>query len=195
MRASQVWAYCLMPNHVHIIATPSEAHGLARAMGATHLRYTRVVNRREGWSGFLWQGRFTSFPMDEAHLLAVRPICRAESGAGGTCPRAIDWPWSSVRAHLGGGPDALLAREPLVERLGAQLGGFFDVDVAEEERRRLRTASTSGRPLGGAAWIAALERSTGRRLTAAPRGRPIRALENWDTYDLPAPRTAGGAAD
>jgi putative transposase len=192
----EVWAYCLMPNHVHLIAAPSDPHGLARAMGATHLRYTRVVNRREGWAGFLWQGRFTSFPMDETYLLQCTRYVGLNPVRAGLVRQAIEWPWSSVRSHLRDRDDTLLTPQPLAERLGAALGEFFDVDVEAEARSRLRAASTAGRPLGDAAWIAALERKTGRKLTAAPRGRPTMRgrSEIGDTYDLSAPRTASGAA-
>ena len=62
----EVWAYCLMPNH--LIATPSTPEALAEAVGATHVRYTRQINRREKWTGYLWQGRFASFHMDKAYL-------------------------------------------------------------------------------------------------------------------------------
>ena len=61
----EVWAYCLMPNHVHLIAVPPSEDGLRRAMGEAHRRYTRRVNFREGWRGHLWQGRFASYPLDE----------------------------------------------------------------------------------------------------------------------------------
>jgi REP element-mobilizing transposase RayT len=61
----EIWAYCLMPNHVHLVAVPGGEHSLRLAMGNAHRRYTRRVNVREGWTGHLWQGRFASFPMDE----------------------------------------------------------------------------------------------------------------------------------
>jgi putative transposase len=71
----EVWAYCLMPNHVHLIVVPGTQDGLARAIGEAHRRYTRRINFREGWKGHLWQERFSSFPMDENHLLtAVRYV-------------------------------------------------------------------------------------------------------------------------
>jgi putative transposase len=72
-RAEQVaiWAYCLMPNHVHLIAVPQSAESLRRAIGEAHRRYTRWINFREGWRGHLWQGRFASFVMDEDHLLTA----------------------------------------------------------------------------------------------------------------------------
>ncbi len=61
--AVEVWAYCLMPNHVHLIVVPDSEDGLRRALGETHRRYTRRINFREGWRGYLWQGRFGSFAM------------------------------------------------------------------------------------------------------------------------------------
>ena len=60
----EIWAYCLMPNHVHLIAVPQTADALQRAIGEAHRRYTRAINLREGWRGHLWQGRFASFPME-----------------------------------------------------------------------------------------------------------------------------------
>ena len=47
----EVWAYCLMPNHVHLIVVPESEEGLCRAIGEAHRRYTRHVNFREGWRG------------------------------------------------------------------------------------------------------------------------------------------------
>jgi len=67
----RIWAWCLMPNHVHLVAVPRTAEGLARAVGEAHRRYTRRVNFREGWRGYLWQGRFASFLMEGAHVLAA----------------------------------------------------------------------------------------------------------------------------
>lgn len=66
-----IWAYCLMPNHIHLITVPETAEGLRRGIGETHRQYTRAINNRMGWRGFLWQGRFASFPMDESYLLAA----------------------------------------------------------------------------------------------------------------------------
>jgi len=168
----EVWAYCLMPNHVHLIAAPTRAEALAEAVGATHVRYTRQVNLRERWTGFLWQGRFASFAMDDDYLLACARYVGLNPVRAGLTARAIDWPWSSVRAHLEGRDDPLLTPAPLAERLGERMANFFDVDLEEEGRRKLRRASSTGRPLGAAAWVKALEASTGRALMAPPMGRP-----------------------
>ena len=67
----EVWAYSLMPNHVHMIAVPAGEDSLQRAIAEAHCRYARMVNFREKWRGHLWQRRFASFPMDEKYLLAA----------------------------------------------------------------------------------------------------------------------------
>jgi putative transposase len=83
-----VWGYCLMPNHVHLILVPSGAEGLRAALAEAHRRYTRRVNLREGWRGYLWQGRFASVAMDEPHLMAaaryveLNPVRAAAGGEG-----------------------------------------------------------------------------------------------------------------
>src|SRR5271165_4772535 len=67
----EVWAYCLMPNHVHLIVAPKDDVGLSRAIGAAHRRYTHFINARGRWTGHLFQSRFASVTMDESHLLAA----------------------------------------------------------------------------------------------------------------------------
>lgn len=83
----EVWAWCLMPNHVHLIAVPSTPDSLARAIGEAHRRYTRRVNFREDWRGHLWQDRFTSFPMTETHLLAAARYVEMNPVAAGLVVR------------------------------------------------------------------------------------------------------------
>ncbi|MXO99367.1 hypothetical protein GRI97_10235 [Altererythrobacter xixiisoli] len=72
-------AWCLMDNHVHLILVPQDAGGLRTALGEAHRRYTRHVNFREEWRGYLFQGRFASYPMEDAHLMTA---VRAKSGYG-----------------------------------------------------------------------------------------------------------------
>ncbi len=75
-----VWAYCLMPNHVHLILTPTRADGLGLAVGEAHRRYTNFINARGRWTGHLFQSRFASVAMDELHLLGGF-LCQPESRA------------------------------------------------------------------------------------------------------------------
>jgi Transposase IS200 like len=76
-------AYCLMPNHVHLIAVPQSADGLGRAIGEAHRRYTRMINFRERWRGHIWQGRFASFVLGErtdSFPIASSTLGRESSG-------------------------------------------------------------------------------------------------------------------
>jgi putative transposase len=181
---AEVWAYCLMPNHVHVILTPSDPDGLRKTLADLHRRYTAHINARNRWTGHLWQGRFGSVAMDEAHLfaaaryVALNPVrARLTAGAG-------DWPWSSARAHLAGRDDGVVKVAPLLERAGdfaAFLAEPFDEDAAYAALRR---AETIGRPLGDEGWITRLEREHGRTLAPLKRGRKPREQTTARDGDL-----------
>ena len=161
--AVEIWAYCLMPNHVHLIATPKTQDGLRRAIGEAHRRYTRRVNGREDWTGHLWQGRFTSFPMDETHLLAAARYVELNPVRARLVKRAQDYPWSSARAHLAGGDDKLVKAGPLLALVG-DWAGFLAAGLAEADADRLRRHERTGRPLGDARFLGALENRLKRPL-------------------------------
>jgi putative transposase len=169
-----VWAYCLMPNHVHLILVPAHEDGLRRALGEAHRRYTRRVNFRQGWRGHLWQERFHSFPMDEEYLLAAARYVELNPVRAGLAKQARAWAWSSARAHLAGRDDGLVETAPLLERVGdwkAFLRGGVEAAVLAEMRGRERT----GRPLGSPEFVARLEALTGRALSPRKRGPPPRS--------------------
>jgi putative transposase len=165
---TSVWAYCLMPNHVHIIAVPGHAHGLRALFADSHRRYTNYVNWRHGWSGHLWQGRFGSAAMDEDHLAeAVRYVLLNPVRAG-IARFAEDWPHSSIHAHRHGKADPLIDPRPLAERFG-DFGGMLDVRPVEDFDA-IRQSEKTGRPLGSAGWVRSLEAMTGRNLLPNKRG-------------------------
>jgi putative transposase len=164
-----VRAYCLMPNHVHLILVPRDADGLRRALGEAHRRYTRRVNFREGWRGHLWQERFHSFALDEAHLLMAARYVELNPARAGLKRRARDWRWSSARAHLEGRDDGLVEVAPLLDLVPdwrAFLARGLDDDALETLRRHSRT----GRPLGSPAFLEALEARLGRRVRPGKPG-------------------------
>ncbi|MFQ6018061.1 MAG: transposase [Kiloniellaceae bacterium] len=165
----RIWAYCLMPNHVHLIATPQTAEGLRRGLGEAHRRYTRRINRREGWTGHLWQGRFASFPMDESHLLAAARYVELNPVRARLANKAEDYPWSSARAHLAGRDDGLVRVRPLLE-LVDDWAEFLAVDLAEPAAESLRRHERTGRPLGSDRFLAALEKRLRRRLRPGKPG-------------------------
>ncbi len=164
-----VWAYCLMPNHVHLVLVPREADGLRAALGEAHRRYTRHINFREGWRGHLWQERFHSFAMDEPHLLAAARYVELNPVRARLVKRAGDWPWSSARAHLAGRDDGVVAVAPLralVPDWAAYLAGGLEPETLEAIRRHTQ----SGRPLGSAHFVERLEVRLGRVLKPGKRG-------------------------
>ena len=168
-RGVEIWAYCLMPNHVHLIATPETEDGLRRAIGEAHRRYTLRINRREDWTGHLWQGRFISFPMDEAYLLSAARYVELNPVRARLARRAQDYPWSSAAAHLAGQDDRLVKTGPLLA-LVDDWAEFLEDGLEASAAEALRRHERSGRPLGGERFLAALERRLGRLLAPQRRG-------------------------
>lgn len=169
-----VWAYCLMPNHVHLVAVPDAEDGLARAIGEAHRRYTRHVNSRQDWRGHLWQGRFASVPLDEKYLLAAARYVELNPVRARLVARARDWRWSSARAHLGRRDDVLARVAPLLERV-PDWSGFLVGGEEKAANEALRRHEHTGRPLGGEEFVARLEQRLGRVLKKQKPGpRPAR---------------------
>jgi len=165
----QVWAYCLMTNHVHFVAVPAGEESLGRGFRDTHQAYAAWFNKRLGQVGHLWQGRFYSCVLDDGHMWsAVRYVERNPVRAG-LVSRAEDWQWSSAAAHCGRGADAVLSPIEMpwpVADWSAYLGDEDDaaVDI-------LRSQTHTGRPCGSAGFVEHLERLLGRTLRPAKRGR------------------------
>ncbi len=164
-----IWSYCLMPNHVHIIAVPGDEDGLRRTFRHVHRHYTGYINARMRVTGHLWQGRFSSVAMDEAHLVSALRYVALNPVRARLAERAGDWRWSSAAAHLAGESDRFIDVAPALERVGAFsafLGEAFDEAMAYGA---IRKAESVGRPVGSKDWLAQMEARTG--LTLAPRKR------------------------
>ena len=171
----QIWAYCLMPNHVHLIAVPETADSLRRGLGEAHRRYTRGINFREGWRGHLWQERFASFPMDERYLLAAARYVELNPVRARLADKAWEYPWSSAKAHVKGRDDSLVQVRPLLERV-EDWKEFLSSKTGREEMEAIRLHEKTGRPLGETGFVKQLERRLDRILAPLkpgpkPKGR------------------------
>jgi putative transposase len=177
-------AWCLMDNHVHLILVPESGDGVRSALGEAHRRYTRRINFREGWRGYLFQGRFASYPMDDAHLIAAVRYVENNPVAARMVERAEEWRWSSARSHVAG---KRVAGDRLTDvaalgahvrnwrallRYGAELGDARadGEKLVEAIEARLRT----GRPLAAEQWVIAQEQALGRTLRPLKRGPKLK---------------------
>ena len=158
-----------MPNHVHLILVPAQADSLGLVVGEAHRRYTNFINARGRWTGHLFQSRFASVVLDDDHFVrAVRYVSLNPVRA-----RLVDapehWPWSSVRAHLGGTDDALVRVRPVLDRM-PHFEALLQAST-DEDFTALRRAESTGRPLGTADFVAGLEQLLGRPITRRAPGR------------------------
>jgi putative transposase len=161
-------AWCLMTNHVHLIAVPEQERSLALGIGEAHRRYTRYLNFREGWRGYLFQGRFHSVPLDGVYLLAaVRYVLRNPVRAK-LVGRAWEYEWSSAKWFVGDAFDDPLAVPSRALDDIADRRAFLSQE--EDSINSIRRHTRTGRPLGSNAFIAHLEQHTGRVLRPGKRG-------------------------
>jgi putative transposase len=165
----EIWAFVLMPNHVHLILTPKDADGLRRALAPLHRRYAGHINARRKRSGHFWQGRFGAVALDEAHLAGALRYVALNPVRARLVQRARDWPWSSVRAHLRRRDDKVTSLSPVLDRF-PRFADLLEEGPDPELFERLRRAESIGRPLGDDRFIRKLERLTRRVLKPAKRG-------------------------
>jgi len=169
-----VLGYCLMSNHVHVVAIPRRPEALARAFRHVHGRYASYWNVAHTGSGHVWQGRFYSCPMDAGHWWTALRYTELNPVRAALATEAAAWPWSSAAAHSGQGvPDDCLEmatwRQAWTETSWRK---YLAEGETEAELRTIRRATRTGRPLGEGQFVRALESATQRRLTPPKGGRP-----------------------
>lgn len=178
----EIWAWVLMPNHVHLILVPSNTDGMRRALAPVHRRYAGSVHARLKRTGHFWQGRFGAVAMDEAYLAAALRYVALNPVRARLADRPEEWPWSSVHAQLGRLDDGITATGPVWSRI-PDFAQFIAQDPDGQMYDRLRRAESIGRPLGDEAFLANLEALTGRTLKPAKRG-PRPALQMTEVPKL-----------
>ena len=172
--ALRIMAFCLMTNHVHLVAIPTREDSLAKALGRTHYYHSRSINALHGRSGHLWQNRFYSCPLDEGHYWAAARYVERNPVRAKMVRRAEAYAWSSAKAHVDGkDPHGIL---DLTNWPGPWRGESWRETLQSVEEdvllAQLRRSTHKGRPLGTDSFLSRLEAALGRRLRAAPVGRP-----------------------
>lgn len=176
----EVVAYCLMPNHVHLVLVPSTVDGLHRTLKMVHGLYARRINLRRDRVGHLWQNRYFSSPLDPDYFMNAVRYVELNPVRARLVGRAEDYEWSSAAAHCGRRRDPLVGSKPgsfLFARIQSWSewlsGGLNDETVAT-----LRRNGRQSLPCGSEAFVKALEEQSGERLLPRERGRPRREISS-----------------
>jgi len=171
-----ILGYCLMDNHVHFLAVPSQEGSLALTFKYANMRYSQYFNAKHKVSGHLWQGRYYSCVLDGRHLLAAARYIERNPVRAKLVKFPEEWLWSSASAHCGG-------KGSYVD---FDLGKLWDYTGTKQSEWRtilnetdkssdisdIRSYTQTGRPLGSGEFVGKLEREYGRRLHALSLGRP-----------------------
>ena len=166
-----IWVYTLMTNHIHTIVVPKSETSLAETFRNTHAQYGHWYNRKYSLSGHVWEARFYSCPLDEAHLWsAVRYVERNPVRAG-LVNRAEDYRWSSARAHVYGEADPMLDPGLPMRGLIGNWGEWLATRDVPGELEAIRSATAHDLPLCDEATLTQLEKRFGRPLRLQKRGR------------------------
>ncbi len=175
-----ILGYCLMSNHIHLIAIPRTPDSLARTLKHTHGRFASYWNARRSSNGHAWQGRFYSCALDESHLWNALRYVELNPVRAGIVAAAENWPWSSAALHSGREvSDTMLDMERwsarwTVEEWRAHVAG----QESEDEICALRRSTHTGRPLGTTEFVAEVEKSFGKTLVPRKGGRPKKTSTN-----------------
>lgn len=173
----EVWSWCLMNNHVHLLLSPKDSDGLAKVMQQVARNYSFKINRRQGWTGRLWEVRYYSCVVEkDAYLWVASGYIEMNPVRAGLVSKAEQWEWSSARAHLLGREDKYLTLKQWLEgNAREEYKTFLYEKLKEEEMLSVKRATNSGRPLGKKSFIMNLEERLGRRLRPKRRGRKVGA--------------------
>jgi len=170
-----ILTYCLMDNHVHLIAVPKNEDSLADTLRITHTRYSQYFNKKMRATGHLWQGRYYSCVLDDQHLLASARYIERNPVRAKLVKTPTDYVWSSAKSHAAISNNDIIDASPLFKYIEAEQGqwkAFVDKCDEPNELSNIRKHTMTGRPLGNAAFIQKLEKAFGERLHALPVGRP-----------------------
>lgn len=180
-----IHAYVLMPNHLHLLVSPSDDTGLSRMMQWIGRQYVPYFNGKYHRTGTLWQGRYRATVLESGQyfLLCSRYI-ESHPARAGLVGSPEDYPWSSIGHHIGAKPDPLITDHSVFWALGntpfdreASYRTLLEQGLSERESRALTQATLKGWPLGSDRFKTLLAKQANRRVEPAKRGRPRKAGE------------------
>ncbi len=169
----KILSYCLMSNHVHLLAKPLEDISLYKMMQGLTLCYTQHVNRTYKRTGRLWESRYHSCIIDrERYLWAVARYIEQNPIRAKIVSRAEEFFHSSARAHINGIKDEVLGEELFSHGQRKDYAKFVSSIGSENEINEIRFYTRTGRPLGSEQFVSKMEKKLQRRFTLKSPGRP-----------------------
>lgn len=169
----RILAYCLMPNHFHLVVEPPHDGDLSLFMKillGTHSKRWHVFRGSTG-AGAVYQGRFKAFPIQaDAHFYSVCRYVERNAQRAGLVERAEDWPWSSLRQRCCRRGLIPLTQWPVPEPL--DWVERVNANQPSAELEAVRSCVTAGRPFGAADWTGEAAAQLGLQHTLRRRGRP-----------------------
>ena len=164
-------AWCLIPNHFHLVLWPHGDGDLSRWMQWLMTSHVRRYHRHYHSSGHVWQGRFKAFPIEEdEHLWTVLRYVERNALRANLVRRAEDWVWSSAAAFTGGKRAAMLHPGPIPR--SKDWLDWVNQPQSEAELAALRKCIERGMPYGNESWQHATAERLGLEASLHPRGRP-----------------------
>jgi putative transposase len=143
-----IWAYCLMTNHIHLLAVPNEPEGLSRGVGLTNMMYTQHVNRKYHRSGRIWQSRFFSSVVEtDSYQWAVARYVENNPVTAGMVDDAEDYEWSSAQHHVKGKPDSLIKKPSWLDPADRESYLKFLLEDGRRMAKIIEQATRNGRPI------------------------------------------------
>ncbi|MBW2187002.1 MAG: transposase [Deltaproteobacteria bacterium] len=175
----QIWAYCLMDNHIHLLAVPEKEDSLARGVGLTNQVYTQYLNRKLSQSGRIWQNRFYSCLVDnDDYLWTVARYIELNPVLSKLTDKTEDYRWSSAKAHLTNSTDPLLHQPDWLEPEQRKSYCEFMLHSDEDKNKAIRKATSTGRPFGSEEFIDFIEFRLNQTLRPRKPGRPKKESES-----------------
>jgi len=171
-------AWCLMPNHFHLVVWPRGDGDLSRYMMWLLTAQVRRYHRHYRSSGHVWQGRFKSFPIQEDdHLLTVLRYVESNPPRAKLVAKAQDWSWSSAAKAREGLPELDPGPAP------RQAGWLRSLNESQPdaEVKQLRESIQRGRPYGDASWVKRAAGRLGLESSLRPRGRPRKVAKGEES--------------
>ena len=166
----EILSYCLLPNQIHLLVVPQNETMLARAIGETHRRYTITINKRQNWTGHLFQNRFFSYVCDDPYSLRAIRFIETMPVTAGITNKPENYLWSSARSRIRFSTENFVKTYQSFHTIN-DWHSFLARPMDEDELKTIQMHLQTGRPRGRDSFLDRIETNLGRTVRPQKRGR------------------------